>query len=374
MAPSALYVEKYNPENDKPKINVADAVTYAAKQSGRGVFEIGMEYWKLSKGPTKISPANYCNYRLFDSEKFSPAEKSEFIAANLHWKLVSQCNDHAWFAATEDKWLSALILNDAGIKTPETVAIIDAGFRSYGATTKLTNAEDLATYLTTKAKLPLFLKPVRGIASIGANIITHATKNNFTTHDGRTLEYHAIFDEIIGNDAFLLQTVVESHSFIKQYTPNVATIRMQNLLVDGSVKTPAAVIKIPSKNHVTDNVWREGNLVCNLDVDTGEILSAVHRDGFKTLHYTHHPETGKPLVGERLPQWDNVCEINKRAAKLFPAVTFQSQDIALTEDGPLVVEVNVGGSIDILQLAAGKGFMTKENQALFRACGCTIFN
>jgi hypothetical protein len=217
------------------------------------------------------------------------------------------------------------------------------------------------------------MKPVRGIGSVGAFLITEANDRTINLQDGTSFEYHKFFDNFIAEDAFLLQTVIEGHAFVKKYTPNIATIRMQNTVTDNGVVTPAAVFKVPSKNNIADNVWREGNLVCNLDVKTGEILSAVSGLDLQVQHFTHHPETGEPLVGEVLPFWPEVCEINERAAKLFNPVSYQSQDIALTEDGPLVVEVNVGGAMGILQLASGKGFMTDANKELFRSCGCTLF-
>jgi hypothetical protein len=44
-------------------------------------------------------------------------------------------------------------------------------------------------------------------------------------------------------------------------------------------------------------------------------------------------------------------------------------DIALTSDGPMLIEINTGGSFDLPQLASGRGFLTDDVCEFFRDCG-----
>ncbi|MEK9661332.1 MAG: hypothetical protein VW644_06305 [Alphaproteobacteria bacterium] len=44
-------------------------------------------------------------------------------------------------------------------------------------------------------------------------------------------------------------------------------------------------------------------------------------------------------------------------------------DIAITRDGPVLIEINTGGGFDLPQLASGEGFLTDEVGEFFRACG-----
>ncbi len=43
------------------------------------------------------------------------------------------------------------------------------------------------------------------------------------------------------------------------------------------------------------------------------------------------------------------------AATIAPELRFQHWDVALTGDGPVLLELNVQGSLDLVQLAAQKG-------------------
>jgi hypothetical protein len=44
-------------------------------------------------------------------------------------------------------------------------------------------------------------------------------------------------------------------------------------------------------------------------------------------------------------------------------------DIALTSDGPMLIEINTGGGFDLPQLASGRGFLTDDVCEFFRTCG-----
>ncbi len=356
------------------QVSVADGLAFAAKQSGRGVIDVSREYMRLNKGQGKISMTEYCTYRLFDSKRLSADDKTRFISDSLHWEIVGDCSDSAWFAAAEDKWLSSVILGKAGLKKPETHAVIDAGIRNYGCDLKISTPEELKTFLTGHAELPVFLKPVRSLASFGVYVITDADQNKLRIHSGDEYEYGDFFANALGAHAYLIQKVIDNHDFIKKYTPNTATVRLQNLVNERDVITPFAVLKIPSSDSIADNYWRKGNLLCNIDVETGEIVSAMSGDVFHLEHHTHHPETGAPLIGERIPHWEDVREISRQCVKLFSPIRYQSLDVAITPSGPLIVENNYGGSMQLLQLASGQGFLTDEVKAFFAANGCDLFD
>jgi hypothetical protein len=49
-----------------------------------------------------------------------------------------------------------------------------------------------------------------------------------------------------------------------------------------------------------------------------------------------------------------------RAALYFPDLGMQAWDIAITDDGPVVLEVNVVGSLFIPQLVTQKGLLQGE--------------
>jgi len=357
-------------KKDKAAPSLLEHLHIASAKSGRNAFSIAREFWRLHRGRGKLSIAEYFDYGLYDSERFSERDKDRFLSESIHWNLTADCCDMSWRALTEDKWLSAFFLAGAGVRVPETLAILDRSLRTYVGVEKIATADRLKSFLTTQASLPIFGKHLRGIGSFGVFMITGADEEAIHLANEKPLSYEAFFEDFVGTHSYVLQRVVRNHAFFEKYTPNTVTIRIVNILTDDGVKTPFALLKMPSQRNIADNFWREGNLICNLDVATGEILRAVAKTSSDAQQITEHPETGNALIGEVVPLWPEITAMNLRCATLFAPVRYQSLDVAIEQDGPVVVEINTGSAFDLPQLASGAGFLTDDITAFFRSCGC----
>jgi glutathione synthase/RimK-type ligase-like ATP-grasp enzyme len=53
-----------------------------------------------------------------------------------------------------------------------------------------------------------------------------------------------------------------------------------------------------------------------------------------------HPITGTGIVGFQVPLWDESLRLTQEAAKLVPEVAYVGWDVAVTPDGPVLVEGN----------------------------------
>ena len=77
--------------------------------------------------------------------------------------------------------------------------------------------------------------------------------------------------------------------------------------------------------------------------------------GLEQQELENHPDNGEQLLGLQLPHWDKILQICNTAAVLFPMLPYQHWDIALGVDGPVIIELNTYGSIDMVQYASGQG-------------------
>jgi hypothetical protein len=173
----------------------------------------------------------------------------------------------------------------------------------------------------------------------------------------------------VGATSYLLQRVERNHGFFAPFTDGLATVRVCILVGERSIEIPFAVLKLPARESIADSFWRPGNVACGLDVASGRVATARSRHRFGTTDHHAHPETGAPLVGETLPMWDAVLGLARACAPIFRPVQYQSMDIAITPDGPVLIEINTGGGFDLPQLASGQGFLTDQVREFFRACG-----
>jgi len=347
--------------------SAGDIILKAAKGSGRGAVAVGLEFWRLATGRGKLSLTEYFEYGAFAPD-LSDENRKRFISDSRHWPITNVCCDMAWLAVTEDKWLSARYLESEGIRTPNTLAVIDHSPRSFGKDRKLDSPDELLAFLK-QQNFPLYGKPIRGIGSFGAFVITGLDGDMVQFRSMEAMSVSDLFVHYIADMPYLLQDFIQNHAFIAQFTDTVATLRMVNLVTKQGVKTPFVALKLPSRDNIADNFWRPGNMICDVDPLTGTIKRVrTGRGTTLELHETY-PGTDLPLLGETLPYWSEILEMNRETTALHAPLRYQSQDIAITNEGPMVVEVNTGGGFDLPQLASGRGFLTDEVLEFIAECG-----
>lgn len=368
----SVYVEDVAQMLGKNKVNLAEKLTTAARASGRSPIAIALDFYKLRKQRGKLKFYEYLMYKLYDRAKWTDDARSRFISADLHWPTIDKCNDRQWWSVTEDKWLSSSILGAHGIPQPKNAAVFDRSARAYPDVPKLEGAEDLRNFLTTSAEFPLFAKNLNGMWSAGAVRLSGCTETHVMVDGRDPVTFDDLATEIFGDRGYLIQHCVKPHSFFKGITDAVATVRCVNLITDEGLAVPATVLKLPMGNNVADNFWRAGNLLCHLDPETGEVLKIVSsRNGDLTYHDTL-PGHDRDLVGECLPHWQALRNVNEQVARMHAVNRFGSTDIALTEDGPVVIEVNNGSAFELVQIATGQGLLTDEILAFFDSCGVKL--
>ncbi len=112
--------------------------------------------------------------------------------------------------------------------------------------------------------------------------------------------------------------------------------------------------RVPTGDNVTDNfsVGFAGNLVGRIDLDSGEVDNVVQGVGWRNRSTDCHPDTGGRLRGFRLPDWQATRKLCLACADHFPDLRLQHWDVALTDRGPVILELNVAGGLRTPQIVA----------------------
>lgn len=368
----SVYVQDLDAISAKTRTNLTESLAAAARASARNPLSIALDFYKLRKQRGKLRFYEYLMYGLYDRARWTDDQRSRFISAHIHWPTVKRCNDPGWWAVTEDKWLSMSILDAHDVPQPQNLAVFDRGARSYPDLPKLTGADALKEFLTDCTDFPLFAKALDGMWSAGALRLSGCTDSHVLVDGRGALSFAELADEVFGDQGYLVQRCVTPHRFFDGITDAVATVRCLNLVGSDGLSVPFTLLKLPMGGNVADNFWRPGNLVCNLDPETGEVLTLVaNRNGH--LHRLDAlPDNGRRLLGEYLPHWDALRAVNEKVALMHGQNRFGSTDIALTDAGPVVVEVNNGCAFELIQIATGQGLLTDEMLAFFDDCGVDL--
>ncbi len=366
MSALADDVEKIN---SKQQIDVRDQLTRVYRTTGRNPLGMVLDHLRLRRGRGKLQFYEYFLYGLDDKERWSEDERDRFLSAHIHFPIAQECNDQTWWAVTEDKWLSSIFLAHHGFPVPENVAVFDRGPRLYSDLPKLSSAEDLEEFFVQFLKFPVFAKPINGMWSAGAIRISGCSETHVQIDGRDPVTFVEMFNDVFGDTPYLLQVCVEPHSFFDGITNSVATVRCLNLVTQDRVTVPHTILKLPRGENIADNFWRTGNLLCDLDNETGKICSIVDKVDGRRVQLENLPESERSLVGEYLPDWESLRSLNQRVALAHGANRFGSTDIALTKSGPVVIEVNNGCAFELIQMATGRGFLTDQMLEFFRDNG-----
>jgi hypothetical protein len=312
-----------------------------------------LELLLLRAGRGKLRADEYYKLRLYRDD-ISFSDKRQYASNSaLPRDLFAR-----WAIVADDKLLTYSILSDAGIAVPKIHAVCH-GLRRYQDRPTLKTVAEVAAYLRGNAPFPLIAKPVPGIYSQGVYLLDRydASTDSVMLDGGGACPVEELAARFLAvNDGYLFQELLRPHEEIRRFiSDRLCTLRVIILLEGGNSRLFMAVWKINAGNNVADNYWREGNLLAKLDQETGEILQCMTGLGPKHRIVDRHPRTGDLLAGFRVPMYREAVDLALRASRSFPGVPMQAWDIAITDNGPVPLELNIAGNLFIPQLVNQKG-------------------
>jgi len=109
-------------------------------------------------------------------------------------------------------------------------------------------------------------------------------------------------------------------------------------------------------NRTVDN-FHAGGVACAVSLGQGELGMASDLGADARLGWClDHPTTGARISGTLLPYWDQVKSLGLRAHDAFTDRVLIGWDIAISDDGPIIIEGNRGPDLDIMQRFMDVGF------------------
>lgn len=314
----------------------------------------------------RLSPQDFVYFRLYERH-LSWRQRREFFSDWAH-DIVYRDLDPRQMAIAYTKAQTTAILRDAGLSCPRTLAIVGGAAAADSSVRHLTTAQAAADFLATSDRYPLFVKPDFGMHGAAAALILGTDPaGGLRLGDGSVIAIRDYAEALLRRNApFLVQTAVVPHADIAAVTAGkLASNRLQVLVSGGEVVFHRAVVRIPVGKAMVDNFdgGRTGNIVGDVDVDTGRVRRVITGTGRALRELDRHPDTGVSFKDWTMPRWAEAREQIGRAARLFPGLPIQAWDFGIGEAGPEILELNPRGQVKMIQLADGRGV----GDAAFRA-------
>lgn len=216
-----------------------------------------------------------------------------------------------------------------------------------------------------RASLPdddLFIKPIRGRGGRGAERWDRVAPFTFRGVAGETLSAPALLDRLVARSEqrpLIVQPRLRPNSHLAPMTAGaLPTTRILTCLDEhGEPEVMASMLRTSfGANRTVDNL-HAGGIGALVDVASGTLSKASNLGSDASLGwFSAHPDSGAPIEGTRLPYWKEAKALAIAAHRCFADRVAIGWDIAILEDGPILVEGNGNPDLDILQRFMRVGF------------------
>ncbi len=329
-----FYILYYLKELDRRKFS--KFLNYTAEKTGRSKMSILLSVFASSLR-YNISLLEYFNFRFYE---ISRQEKEAYAGTGYMYQYQLKMNPRAGRNVLSDKHL---FLKHYGVFVKHGFASID----------ELQKSSPLAERMLSGDSGKIVLKDSKGQCGVG--IVVKET---------RTLNPASLVESMKATHNDLAEEFVTQHPDLMALSPSgLNTIRVITQLdQNNEVKLLGCRLRITINSSV-DNL-AAGNIAAPIDDKTGVVTGpGVYSDITKPDEYTH-PVTGVAIVGFQVPFWRETIQMIKKAALVNTSNRSIGWDVAITENGPELIEANHDWCKLLWQLPAKKGLKPMLKQYL----------
>ncbi|MFQ5644342.1 MAG: sugar-transfer associated ATP-grasp domain-containing protein [Thiogranum sp.] len=275
----------------------------------------------------------------------------DFVSKRMLMRIQGAVNPDSWTRLTEDKSIFYRYCTALGVATPELYALFfkdKAGCSPDGSV--LQNRADWISFLDDKLPEEFVIKPAWGVYGTGISLLHRSTNGAFMDAAGLEQSAAEIYDTMLSHPeyhSFVIQKRLRNHAELVQLsdTEYLQTTRIVTYVDNSShCNILFAFFKPIVGLNFSDNHdhGKTGNLVAQVDLQTGTLrpASIMTDDGSGEKTVLAHPVTGTPFEGFQMPLWKETCQLARQAAREFLPLRTVGWDIAITPDGPFIVEGN----------------------------------
>jgi hypothetical protein len=168
----------------------------------------------------------------------------------------------------------------------------------------------------------------------------------------------------------LLQRRESNHGALRSLTgPTLAAQRVITMRQPGGeAKYLTGYISLPIGDVIGSNP-RFGALLASIDETTGRLGPGYDLSDIRRVvePVPVHPVTSEHVAGFHLPNWDETVDLAVEAHNTFSKIALIGWDIAVTSDGPVIIEGSGTPSGDSIQIARKEPLGSTQFPELYMA-------
>lgn len=286
----------------------------------------------------KYYPDNYSPCRLWEKPK---SEWVYYYGSNYDPYQRRQLRTHVqpsiYEIVFQDKVISEMLCNAKSIATPAIVKVVRQG--EY--------LQHIAQELASRDLKNLIFKPRSGKGGGGITCTQFEDGVVNAIQRGLVVPLEGLKAEC----DLIVQKFVVQHEDMNRISKSTNTIRAVTIKrMNGEILIVGTYARFGVGSSKVDNL-SQGGICVSVDIDSGELAER----GFDRMSqiFQEHPTSKVPFAGYQIPRWKEVIALAKKVQSDFDFYPLLGMDIAITEKGPVVIEINSGYDNVDLEQATG---------------------
>lgn len=143
-----------------------------------------------------------------------------------------------------------------------------------------------------------------------------------------------LYNYLKDKDLLLVEEVVKQHNYLnKLYSKSINRVTVVTILYNDITYIISINLNL-GNNSIVDSLKR-GGMTNKIDIETGTSLHPFCDRGLNNYYF--HPVTKEKINNIKLPYINEIKSLVKDLSKIIKTVRYVSWDIAITNDGPILI-------------------------------------
>lgn len=268
-------------------------------------------------------------YYLYDFEKASYKERREFVTRQQTAKYYSVINNKNFRKILDKKNLCYKVFKKYYKR--DLICVKNSE-----------DKEELEKFIKNKEKF--IIKPFQGHSGDGVEIID--TKKYKTDEE--------LYNYLLDKTPFVAEELIKQSSKLGCFhEQSVNTVRVVTFQYKGDFSILWSFLRTGQGNNNVDNMGAAG-MGAFIDINTGKIMT--NGIDWKGQEVEEHPDSKIKFKGFQIPYWEDLIETVKNLASELAEMHCIGWDLALTDDGWVLVEGNARPQCVTVQTSTKKGY------------------
>ena len=276
----------------------------------------------------KYYPDNYSLCRLWEKDR----SEWHFYYGSIYdpyqrARLRKEVQPKAYEILFEDKYVCYQLCMGANLPLPQQYAYISPSDDYKTIINDIFQKEPHTNFI---------IKPAIGRGGSGIVVLSKRENRIIVENNNRNL--HLDLEDFILPTSSVIQKYIIQHENLSKMSSSTNTIRTVTMLTKKKeVILIGAAMRFGVGDSLLDNMCL-GGVGVGINLENGTLKKYAY--DFNSKVHLNHPTSGLPFEGFQIPFWIKVVALSKHIQAMFPYYKLLGYDIAITHEGPIVIEIN----------------------------------